>query len=364
MKRVAPVLVLALLLSMSAFIAAASSPVVVSEADVARQVENSLPTNNWVLFTRAGTPSTAGQFVNGPGTPPLGSGSLRLETATGNEKVYLFNYDHIGTPLADIDVIGYSTYRNTGNFSQVSSINIQVDYNGDAPGGFTTLVFEPVYNLAQGAVVNSVWQTWDAFANGTAVWWSSNTIPGAASPNQTSCNPVPCYVTWNTILANNPQAVIVGGFGINQGSGNPNLNANVDALAIGVDGVTTVYDFEYDVNDPVVTVPADIIVPPTSPAGAVVEFEATAEDVEDGALTPVCNPASGSTFPIGTTEVECTATDSGGNTGSATFNVTVLTMPPATQDECKNGGWQTFNNPVFKNQGDCVSSVVSKGKNK
>ena len=23
--------------------------------------------------------------------------------------------------------------------------------------------------------------------------------------------------------------------------------------------------------------------------------------------------------------------------------------------ECKNGGWQTFTNPTFKNQGDCVS---------
>jgi hypothetical protein len=30
---------------------------------------------------------------------------------------------------------------------------------------------------------------------------------------------------------------------------------------------------------------------------------------------------------------------------------------PATKDECKNGGWQRFLDPVFKNQGDCVSYV-------
>ena len=30
-------------------------------------------------------------------------------------------------------------------------------------------------------------------------------------------------------------------------------------------------------------------------------------------------------------------------------------------DQCKNGGWKTFG--VFKNQGDCVSFVASKGKN-
>jgi len=27
---------------------------------------------------------------------------------------------------------------------------------------------------------------------------------------------------------------------------------------------------------------------------------------------------------------------------------------PVNADQCKNGGWQTFNSPAFKNQGDCV----------
>jgi hypothetical protein len=34
-------------------------------------------------------------------------------------------------------------------------------------------------------------------------------------------------------------------------------------------------------------------------------------------------PASGSTFPVGVTTVTCTATDAAGNTGSASFTVTV-----------------------------------------
>jgi hypothetical protein len=38
--------------------------------------------------------------------------------------------------------------------------------------------------------------------------------------------------------------------------------------------------------------------------------------------------------------------------------------PPLDKDECKQGGWMTFNNPSFKNQGDCVSFVVSNGKAK
>ena len=38
-----------------------------------------------------------------------------------------------------------------------------------------------------------------------------------------------------------------------------------------------------------------------------------------------------------------------------------LVGPPTSKDQCKNGGWQTFNNPSFKNQGDCVSYVASGG---
>ncbi len=33
----------------------------------------------------------------------------------------------------------------------------------------------------------------------------------------------------------------------------------------------------------------------------------------------------------------------------------VLVGPPTSADQCKKDGWATFNNPAFKNQGDCVS---------
>jgi hypothetical protein len=41
---------------------------------------------------------------------------------------------------------------------------------------------------------------------------------------------------------------------------------------------------------------------------------------------------------------------------------------PTNKDECKDGGWATFVNvitgqKIFKNQGDCVSFVATKGKN-
>lgn len=40
-----------------------------------------------------------------------------------------------------------------------------------------------------------------------------------------------------------------------------------------------------------------------------------------------------------------------------------LSVPPTDVEQCKQDGWQTFNNPSFKNQGDCVSFVATGGKN-
>jgi von Willebrand factor type A domain-containing protein/HYR domain-containing protein len=82
-----------------------------------------------------------------------------------------------------------------------------------------------------------------------------------------------------------------------------------------------------DVTEPVVTVDDRTIEAPGGENGAPVDFTATAEDGVDGELPVSCDPESGSRFPVGTTEVTCTATDSAGNTGSDTATFTVL--PPS-----------------------------------
>lgn len=84
-----------------------------------------------------------------------------------------------------------------------------------------------------------------------------------------------------------------------------------------------------DDEPPVVTASADRAVSATSASGATVTFDAaTATDNVPGPLTPTCTHASGATFPIGSTTVTCSATDTAGNTGSDTFGVTVLDTGP------------------------------------
>lgn len=103
-------------------------------------------------------------------------------------------------------------------------LNVVIDSNGPlVGGGFSTLVFEPVYNPAQGPVVSGAWQHWDA--DGDGVWWSTRPIGGQCAGATPACDR-----TWAEIVAANPEATVLGGVGVNQGSGNAGLTGFVDGV--------------------------------------------------------------------------------------------------------------------------------------
>ncbi|WP_406244188.1 HYR domain-containing protein [Streptomyces anulatus] len=84
-----------------------------------------------------------------------------------------------------------------------------------------------------------------------------------------------------------------------------------------------------DIDVPVVTVDDRTARAPDDD-GARIDYTATATDPQDGALPVTCTPPSGSLFPVGTTTVTCSATDSAGNTGADTARFEVLepVVPP------------------------------------
>jgi hypothetical protein len=97
------------------------------------------------------------------------------------------------------------------------------------------------------------------------------------------------------------------------------------APAPGYEGVALAYESAAgaDTEPPALALPGDLVVDATSPAGAPVTFSVTATDAADPAPHVSCAPPSGSTFAIGTTSVECRASDSAGNSASGSFSVTV-----------------------------------------
>ena len=110
------------------------------------------------------------------------------------------------------------------------------------------------------------------------------------------------------------------------GSTFPIAQTTVTCTATDGGGLSASGSFHVTVEDttaPALVLPADQTAEATSGAGASVSFTTSATDVVDGPLSVNCDHASGDTFPVGTTTVACSATDTAGNPTTGSFHVTV-----------------------------------------
>jgi hypothetical protein len=87
---------------------------------------------------------------------------------------------------------------------------------------------------------------------------------------------------------------------------------------------TTFHVIVRDTTAPVIAFHADVTATATGNSSANVTYTLpTATDIVDGSVAVTCTPASGSSFAVGSTTVNCAATDAHGNTGHGSFKVTV-----------------------------------------
>jgi hypothetical protein len=102
-----------------------------------------------------------------------------------------------------------------------------------------------------------------------------------------------------------------------------------------------------------------------SPTTAVLNFESSSVGVVTVRL--VDNGGNGAdTFfaePSGRSPTDCSPLPLEDAITLTNGRATVFDAPvlPTSKDQCKDGGWRTFE--VFRNQGDCVSFVATRGKN-
>jgi len=144
----------------------------------------------------------------------------------------------------------------------------------------------------------------------------------------------------------------------------------VNCTATDAAGQTNTCSFTVTVNDtqpPGITCP-NIVTNSPADCTAVVSYSPTATDNCPGTVTVVCNPLSGSTFPQGSTTVNCAATDVAGNSNSCSFTVTVnVAIPTITGPQNQStpmGNSATFSvtasgTPPFSYQWQLNSAPIS-----
>jgi hypothetical protein len=230
--------------------------------------------NNGIPTTTASNGCSFGAFVNGPLTPPIGTGSVELTTSDcgpSPKSLYLMGgieiYTHQfgGTKLVDIRLLRYSTYvhPSSGPSTQATAQAqsgpivplLQLDYSRNSPevgrAGLRSegrLIFVPRLSVSGQAVLVGRWQTWNAL---DGEWWATGPL-GSSCPQSNPC-------TQKEILLAAPN-LIIGALAINLNG--PMYNeaklskqvvpiyegwkANADRLVIRKkgDGGNTVFNFE------------------------------------------------------------------------------------------------------------------------
>jgi Tol biopolymer transport system component len=173
-------------------------------------------------FTTYGVPPVY-SFILGPGTPPLGSGSLSVIIGVPTSKLIMY------APLTNITTVSsllpftYSTYRSTTLASQFY-VNLYLDTDGNPSTCETRLDFAPTSNNI------NTWESWNA---GTGTWRQKS---GGCFGSGTFTN-----VTLSSFSTANVLAIA-----FNMGdtaSSYVNFNGAIDAIIIG--GIT--YDFELSI---------------------------------------------------------------------------------------------------------------------
>ncbi|MCA9218176.1 MAG: HYR domain-containing protein, partial [Planctomycetales bacterium] len=110
---------------------------------------------------------------------------------------------------------------------------------------------------------------------------------------------------------------------------------------------------------PTIVVPVPISAPATSSAGASVEYSVHAVDFTGQTILVNCTPPSGSQFPIGSTTVDCSATDSAGHSAAASFAITVENVVAAQDDRYVVFEDGTVVGNVLDNDGGLNAGVLS-----
>ncbi len=121
-----------------------------------------------------------------------------------------------------------------------------------------------------------------------------------------------------------------------------------------------------DTTAPVISAHADVFATTTGTSTVVTYEDPTSEDEVDGTLAVNCNPDSGSLFAVGTTTVNCSASDTSDNTATSSFNVIITQVQGENNEEVveeeednNSGGGSGGSNNSNNNSNDEEVDIVT-----
>jgi hypothetical protein len=229
-------------------------------------------------------------------------------------------------PFADVNVlVGPRLYTGRADSNGAWTVSAPVPH-GWSEVTLSQVVDSPVGGAWQESCPSNQFSVGRGSANGPVV-----TTPGLLSVNAIS--PAGAVVSYDVSTAGaNGDPVVVD---CEPASGSTFPLGLTLVLCTGQDtttGAVGVARFGVSVTDgpPVVNTPSEIIAEATSSMGALVSWDATATDAVDGTDPVECVPTSPTQFALGTQSVTCTATNSAGETTTASFVVKVEDTTPPT----------------------------------
>lgn len=271
---------------------------------------------------------------------------------SGNQIVDNTLLDSFWTDKESVGIRVLNTYVGAGNVitgNQISgNTNLAIDNNSsielNAENNWWGSSDPNFSSLISGVVDYSPWNT--------TVTNDPSAVPPAPTlidaPTGFIDNPTPTF-SWNAVVAS-PE-VFYYQLLINNSSGTNVLNQQIPSASTSLslssplsdedytwllwahnsmgDGASATGSFSVDTTAPIVDTRSDLTVEAAASYGENIGYTYPSATDNGTGISVTCNPPTGSTFPLGTTIVNCSATDSAGNMGTSTFNIIVQdTTPP------------------------------------
>ncbi len=301
----------------------------------------------------------------------IGTGSLYVKPigATSSDK-FIGEY-FLNAPIADVDSVSYDFMIGSGGVATEEEqfyMNVYANFGVSDDLKFYDCRYDVVPTV--GSTIGFTTVTFDP----TVAY--PVTTRGGASASPFTCPSVPADM--DTLSASSTIRMFALTVGDTSAS-DVGLEGYLDNVVVVMGANATTYNFDpAAVNTaPVLTnIPAS---PVSIPELSLYSFDANATDADLPAQTLTFSLSStspaGASIDSSTGVFTWTPTEAQGpgsytfsvmvsdgtlsDSESITINVTEVTDPapttPTDKDQCKDGGWKLFTDPVFKNQGQCVS---------